>query len=192
MASFENTVIIRRPVEDVFAFLADFENVPAWNSAIVETRKVSPGPVGVGTTYRQTRSVPRRSEEAFEVTVFEPASRLEVQGELGPFRARVRYALEPAGSGTRLTNAVDLGSSGLLTPGGAAGDLPRQECGGGQPRHAQAAPGTGWPTWCRMTRRSVGAQRTGWLRRSPASQAMPSTSRPPITRSTRTPPSTSS
>jgi carbon monoxide dehydrogenase subunit G len=115
MASFENTVTIRRPVEDVFAFLADFENVPAWNSAIVETRKVSPGPVGVGTTYHQTRSVPRRSEEAFEVTVFEPASRLEVQGELGPFRARVGYALEPAGSGTRLTNAVELGSSGLLT-----------------------------------------------------------------------------
>jgi uncharacterized membrane protein len=43
MASFENTVTIRRPVEDVFAFLADFENVPAWNYAIVETRKVSPG-----------------------------------------------------------------------------------------------------------------------------------------------------
>jgi hypothetical protein len=47
MASFENTVTIRRPVEDVFAFLADFENVPKWNYAIVETRKVSPGPVGV-------------------------------------------------------------------------------------------------------------------------------------------------
>jgi len=48
MASFENTVTIRRPVADVFAFLADFENVPAWNYAIVETRKASPGPVGWG------------------------------------------------------------------------------------------------------------------------------------------------
>ncbi len=114
MASFENTVIIRRPVEDVFAFLADFENVPKWNYAIVETRKVSPGPVGVGTTYRQTRSVPSRSEEGFQVTVFEPPSRLEVQGQLGPFTARVTYVLEPTGGGTRLTNAVELGSSGLL------------------------------------------------------------------------------
>ena len=115
MASFENTVTIRRPVEDVFAFLADFENVPKWNHAIVGTRKVSPGPVRVETSYRQTRSAPSRSEEAFEVTVFEPASRLEVQGGLGPFTARVSYLLEPAGSGTRLTNAVALGSSGLLT-----------------------------------------------------------------------------
>jgi carbon monoxide dehydrogenase subunit G len=114
MASFENTVIIQRPVEDVFAFLADFENVPKWNYAIIETRKVSPGPVRVGTTYRQTRSVPRRSEEGFEVTVFEPARRLEVQGQIGPFKARISYLLAPAGSGTRLTNAVELGSSGLL------------------------------------------------------------------------------
>jgi carbon monoxide dehydrogenase subunit G len=114
MASFENTVIIRRPVEEVFAFLADFENVPKWNDAIVETTKTSPGPVGVRTTYRQTRSVPTRSEERFEVTVFEPPRRLEVQGQIGPFRARISYLLEPTGSGTRLRNAVDLGSSGPL------------------------------------------------------------------------------
>ena len=49
------------------------------------------------------------------LTVFEPASRLQVQGEIGPFRARVNYLLEPMGGGTRLTNAVELGSSGLLT-----------------------------------------------------------------------------
>jgi uncharacterized membrane protein len=36
--------MIRRPIEDVFAFLSDFENVPKWNYAIVETRKVSEGP----------------------------------------------------------------------------------------------------------------------------------------------------
>jgi hypothetical protein len=115
MASFENTVIIQRPVEEVFSFLAHFENVPRWNYAIVETTKVSPGPVGVGTTYRQIRSVPRRSEEGFEVTAFEPPRRLEVQGQIGPFRARISYLLEPTGSGTRLRNAVDLGSSGLST-----------------------------------------------------------------------------
>jgi len=39
MATFENTVTIQRPVEDVFAFLADFEYVPTWNYAILETTK---------------------------------------------------------------------------------------------------------------------------------------------------------
>jgi uncharacterized protein YndB with AHSA1/START domain len=113
MASFENTVIIRRPVAEVFAFLADFENVPKWNYAIVETRKVSAGPVGIGTTYHQTRSIPSRSDESFEVTAFEPPRRLEIQGQIGPFRARIDYVLEPTGAGTTVRNSVDLRSSGL-------------------------------------------------------------------------------
>jgi uncharacterized protein YndB with AHSA1/START domain len=115
MATFENTVTIRRAVEDVFAFLADFENIPSWNYAIVETKKTSPGPVGVGTTYRQLRSVPSRSEEGFQVTAFEPSSRLEVHGDIGPFTATISYLLAPTDHGTRLTNVVDLESaSGVL------------------------------------------------------------------------------
>jgi uncharacterized protein YndB with AHSA1/START domain len=115
MATFENTVTIRRAVEDVFAFLADFENIPTWNHAIVETKKTSPGPVGVGTTYRQLRSVPSRSEEGFQVTAFEPSSRLEVHGDIGPFTATISYLLAPTDHGTRLTNVVDLESaSGVL------------------------------------------------------------------------------
>ena len=111
MATFENTVTIRRAVEDVFAFLADFDNIPTWNYAIVETNKTSPGPVGVGTTYRQLRSVPSRSEEGFQVTAFEPSSRLEVHGDIGPFTATISYLLAPTDHGTRLTNVVDLESA---------------------------------------------------------------------------------
>ena len=115
MATFQNTVTIRRPVEDVFAFLADFENVPKWNKAILRTRKTSPGPVGVGTTYRQVRTVPSTSEEGFDMTGFEPPRRLEVHGDIGPFAATIGYVLAPMGDSTQLTNAVDLApSSGAL------------------------------------------------------------------------------
>ena len=107
MEAFENTVTIRRPAEDVFAFLADFENVPRWNHAI-ESTTMSPGPVGVGSTYHQIRSEPKRSEEGFEVTVFEPSRRLAVDGMIGPFHARVEYLLEPIGGATKLTNTVEL------------------------------------------------------------------------------------
>jgi hypothetical protein len=100
MATFQNTVTIRRAIEDVFAFLADFENVPTWNYAIVETKKTSPGPVGMGTTYRQLRSIPDGSEEGFEVTAFEPSSRLEVHGNIGHFIATISYLLTPTGEGT--------------------------------------------------------------------------------------------
>jgi Polyketide cyclase / dehydrase and lipid transport len=115
MATFENTVTIRRSPKDVFAFLANFENIPTWNYAISETKKTSPGPVGVGTTYRQLRSIPSRSEEGFQVTVFEPTSRLEIHGDIGPFTATISYLLAPTNDGTRLTNVVGLElSSGPL------------------------------------------------------------------------------
>ena len=115
METFTNAVTIRRTAEEVFAFIADFENVPTWNYAIESTTKVSPGPVGVGTVYRQIRSIPSRAEEDFKVTMFEPARQLAIAGEIGPFHARVSYLLEPVGNATRLTNDVELESSSTLT-----------------------------------------------------------------------------
>jgi carbon monoxide dehydrogenase subunit G len=108
MATFENTVMIARPIEDVFAFLSDLENIPKWNYAIVETRKISEGPVGVGTTYHQVRSVPSQSEERLEITTYDPPRQLEIQGQLGPFASRLVYALDATGEGTRVTNTVEL------------------------------------------------------------------------------------
>ena len=108
MATFENTVMIRKPIEQVFGLVSDFENLPRWNYAIVETHKVSQGPVGVGTIYQQVRSVPSRSEERFEVTAYNPPRRLEIRGQLGPFPSRLSYALDAVPEGTMLTNSVEL------------------------------------------------------------------------------------
>ena len=108
MATFENTVMISRPIEEVFAFLSDFENVPTWNYAIIETHKISEGPVGVGTIYQQVRSVPSHSKERFEVTAYNPPRQLEIRGQLGPFPSRLAYALAAVPEGTRITNAVEL------------------------------------------------------------------------------------
>jgi len=113
--SFENVVEIRRLREEVFAFLADFENVPRWNPAIEVTRKSSPGLVGVGTTFRQVRVSPRRADEEFEVAVFDPPRRLMIDGEIGPFRAEIGYALEKVVEGTRLTNSVELQPRSIIS-----------------------------------------------------------------------------
>jgi uncharacterized protein YndB with AHSA1/START domain len=111
---FANSVIIRRSPQDVFGFLSAFENVPRWNYAIVETHITSDGPVGVGATYRQMRSLPSRSEETFRVTEFDPHRRLAIYGDLGPFEGTLTYDLEPVDEGTRLTNTADLVARGLL------------------------------------------------------------------------------
>jgi uncharacterized protein YndB with AHSA1/START domain len=109
---FSNTVTINCPQREVFAYLADFENVPRWNYAIEQTRKVTGGPVGVGSRYHQTRTLPRRAEETFEVVTFEPEHTIVIRGDLGPFHGDIAYVLESAGDATALTNTMDLTASG--------------------------------------------------------------------------------
>jgi hypothetical protein len=82
---FSNSATIQRSPKDVFNFLAELENVPQWNHAIVETHETSAGPLWrVGTSYRKVRSLPSRSDEAFQVTEFHPYRRLAIRGDLGP------------------------------------------------------------------------------------------------------------
>ena len=55
MLEFENTIRVDRPIVEVFAFLSDLENIPKWNYYVVEVRKLSDGPIGIGTRYHQVR-----------------------------------------------------------------------------------------------------------------------------------------
>jgi uncharacterized membrane protein len=112
---FSNTITIDRPASAVFAYLAELENLPRWNYAISETRKLSEGPTGVGSRYLQVRTLPRPSEETLEITGFEPDRRLAVRGAFGPLSGEATYVLEPAGAATSLTNAMDLDAKGALS-----------------------------------------------------------------------------
>ncbi len=108
MIRFANTIDIDRQPTHVYAYLADLEHTPEWNRAITSSQKVTPGPIAVGTRYRQTRSIPRPGVEMLEITALEPPRRIEVNGKIGPFDARLSYELASNGSGTRLTNAAEL------------------------------------------------------------------------------------
>jgi len=112
---FVNTITIDRAPSAVFAYLAEFENVPRWNYAIAETRKVTDGPVGVGARYLQMRTIPTHSEETFEVVEFEPDRRLVIRGQIGPFSGDIAYVLEGAADATDLTNTCDLRAHGPLS-----------------------------------------------------------------------------
>ena len=111
--NFTNEIVIERPVHDVFEYVSNLENVPEWNYAIVETRKVSNGPVAVGANYRQLRSIPSPSQETLVVTEYEVDRRFAMQGDLGPFNGTLTYQFEVADGVTRLRNTADLQATGL-------------------------------------------------------------------------------
>jgi hypothetical protein len=118
MIRFDNTIDIARAPDEVYAYLADLEHTPEWNWAISSTQKVTLGPVGIGTRYRQTRSVPRPAVEFIEISGLDPGRSIEIAGVLGPFQARLTYELWPNPVGTRLVNRVELSPPVPLGPVG--------------------------------------------------------------------------
>ena len=58
------TIVIQRPIEEVFTFVADFENVSQWNYNVLSVRKLSEMPVDLGTVYHQVR---KRDQQDFQV-----------------------------------------------------------------------------------------------------------------------------
>jgi uncharacterized membrane protein len=112
---FTNTITIERPADVVFAYLANLENLPAWNYAITETRQLTPGPPAVGTRYRQTRTIPTHAEESLEITELIPNQKLTVNGTLNAWPAHLTYTLQATGNSTTLTNTIDLSLQGPLT-----------------------------------------------------------------------------
>ncbi|MFI7448528.1 SRPBCC family protein [Nonomuraea sp. NPDC049714] len=111
---FHNDLVINRPAREVFRYLADLENLPRWNYAIAETRKISPGPPAHGSTYLQTRTLPRPMQETLEISRYEPDRLLAVTGGFGDLEGTSTYTLESNGETTRLTNEIELVGRGLL------------------------------------------------------------------------------
>lgn len=116
----EESVIIARPAQEVFDFLAKYENIPVYDSAVTSAEQVGEGPVAAGTRGRGTTKIMGRSFDwTTEVTEFDPPRRLVSRSVDGKLDFTVALSLEPADGGTRLTQRVEAGS-GL---GGVFGKL---------------------------------------------------------------------
>ena len=67
------SVAIAAPVEEVFALFTDLEQLPGRVQAIIRIEKLTPGPVGVGTRFRETRVMfGKEATEEMEFVAFEP------------------------------------------------------------------------------------------------------------------------
>ena len=68
---FSGSVVIDRPIRDVFAFLADGTNDPKFSPRVQEIRKTTDGPVGVGTVFESTvKDAGMKTSRKFELTEF--------------------------------------------------------------------------------------------------------------------------
>jgi uncharacterized protein YndB with AHSA1/START domain len=119
---FEATVVIDRPIEEVFAFLADGENDPKFSPRVLEIEKATDGPPGVGTVYSSTvKDAGVKTKREFKLTEFDPPTRIrwaEVSKN-AVTASEGGYDLAPEAGGTRVTiyNVLEgHGLGKLLTP----------------------------------------------------------------------------
>jgi len=119
---FEAVVVIDRPIEEVFAFLADGENDPKFSPRVLEIQKTTEGPPGVGTVYASTvKDGGVKTSREFKLTEFEPPTRIrwtEISSNIIT-APEGGYDLAQEGEGTRvrLYNVLEgHGAGKLITP----------------------------------------------------------------------------
>ena len=113
----DTTTTIARPPADVFAFVADGRNDPAWHTDVLDVRS-STEAVGKGTVFDvKVKPSMGVSEGTMTVTRFEPDILIEYEGRMGKMAPTVTHMCEPAGEGTRVTRRVVLDPPGMMRLG---------------------------------------------------------------------------
>jgi uncharacterized protein YndB with AHSA1/START domain len=115
MIEIEKSTVVRRPTDEVFEFVADQLNAPRWQSGILEVRRLTDGPPGVGTRHTFTRTLMgKRMTGENEYVAFQPGKRVEFRTTSGP-RLLASYAVTAAPDGTRLTATLQVDFSGIMS-----------------------------------------------------------------------------
>ena len=111
MAKFEASVMIDRPVEEVWKFLMDLSKLPKWDTEVLESKQTSSGPIGVGTTL-QARAKSMVAD--IKVIEFEPGRKCAMEWTSGPVKGSMESdSVENVEGKTRFTRVGDLKFSGF-------------------------------------------------------------------------------
>jgi hypothetical protein len=110
----EQSVVRSRPLEGVFAFLADFENWSQWQPDLRESEQTSRGPMDVGTTFLQVLEVGGQRIKLFcEVTEYAKDEKLSFAYARDGLSFRLSFYFEPVKGGTRIISKGEGRMSGV-------------------------------------------------------------------------------
>jgi len=104
MINLDLGTLIDKPMKDVFAFVANPNNMSKWNSAVVSLQQVTPGAVGVGSKFKSVgEMMGRRIEGEMQVTAYEPDTKCGFQVNAGPMQMNLTMSFKTVGTGTKLS-----------------------------------------------------------------------------------------
>jgi carbon monoxide dehydrogenase subunit G len=102
MATYEKSIFINRPQQDVWDFFTDPANSSQW-STTEYAEWTSEGPPGVGSTQRSVGKIlGRKFESTSEITAWDPPNEHGYKSTSGPFPWEFTTKLEAKENGTQL------------------------------------------------------------------------------------------
>jgi hypothetical protein len=115
MARVDGDIIIRRPVESVFDFVADERNEPRYNPRMLTAQPLSDAPIGLGTRFRaELKTMRRTMPMTIEFIGFDRPRRLASATHSSMMTTVGALTFEPAPEGTRMRWSWDVQPRGLL------------------------------------------------------------------------------
>jgi uncharacterized protein YndB with AHSA1/START domain len=114
MFTFEKSVFIDRPVEDVFAFASDPANDTQWQDLEL-SEMTSDGPVGPGSTFRSvSKFMGREMDITAELIVYDPPNQFSFQTTSGPIQFTAHQTFQSQSSGTLMTLSGEVEVGGFF------------------------------------------------------------------------------
>lgn len=115
MAHINGEIVINRPVQEVFDFVADERNEPRYNPGMLRAELLTPGPVGLGSRFRaEMRTRPRPVVMTTENTGYDRPRRLASITRLPTMDIEGALTFDPVPAGTQMRWSWDVAPRGLL------------------------------------------------------------------------------
>lgn len=124
------------PIDEAFAYVADFANSQEWDPGVETAERIDDGPVGVGARYRLGVYLGKRvAPMDYEITTFEPPHRVVLVGSGSGVSATDDIRFASTATGTTIDYIADIRLGGLLRLaqpflGGAFEKVARNAAGG--------------------------------------------------------------
>lgn len=129
MYSFEKSIFINLPQQEVFDYVTDPANDKKWRKSSISAEWTSEGTVGVGSTQHAVdKFMGRNLESDSEVTVWDPPNEFGWKSVGGPVPFELSLKLTPEGEGTRLSfsGQAEIGGFFKLAEGLAGKQMEKQ------------------------------------------------------------------
>lgn len=103
MADFQSSIIVHKPIEEVFQFAINLDNIPKIMPNVVKVEKLTGGPLGKGTKLLETRSIRGREAKAeIEFTEYEDNRFYTTKSVANRITITYKYSFDSIEEGTNV------------------------------------------------------------------------------------------